>query len=123
MKEKIIKYLNQTKTLEFRELLFHYIDRSGLKDSDVYNSVGLDRRLFSKIRCDSTYIPRKTNILKICISLKLDISDSNHLLASAGYILSTSDEIDLVFSYFIENKIYDIDLINQYLYSTYNTVI
>ena len=63
MNKKINKYLSQNKTMSFKDLLFSYIDRSGLKDSEVYNSAGIDRRLFSKIRCNSNYVLCKENIL------------------------------------------------------------
>ena len=43
----------------FQKLLFNYIDSKVLKDSDVYNNVHIDRRLFSKIRSDCDYHCRK----------------------------------------------------------------
>lgn len=42
-----LKQENENK--KFKSLLFKLIDERGLKDSDVYNKVHLDRRLFSKI--------------------------------------------------------------------------
>ena len=52
MNESLNKFLSQNKTKSFRELLFSFIDRSGLKDSDVYRKAGIYRRLFSKVRCN-----------------------------------------------------------------------
>ena len=49
--------------------------------------------------------------------------DSNKLLNSAGYSLSYNDEFDLVISYCIENKIYDLNIINNYLYSYANATL
>ena len=37
---------------DFQTMLFKLIDDRNLKDSDVYNKVHIDRRLFSKIRSD-----------------------------------------------------------------------
>lgn len=121
MNEKINKYLSQNKTMSFKDLLFSYIDRSGLKDSEVYSSAGIDRRLFSKIRCNSNYVLCKENILKLCISLKLNLEDTSKLLESAGYYLSTTNNYDLILRYCIINKIYDIDTISGYLFD-YNIV-
>ncbi len=117
------KYLNQFKTTSFQKLLFSFIDRSGEKDSDVYNRAGIDRRLFSKIRCNEHYNLCRENILKLCISLKLNLSDSTKLLESAGYSLSTTDDFDLVLRYCITNNIYDIDTINEYLFDYTKTVL
>ena len=116
MNEKINKYLSQNKTMSFRDLLFSYIDKSGEKDSEVYNRAGIDRRLFSKIRCNSNYVLCKENILRLCISLKLNLEDTSRLLESAGYYLSTTNNYDLILRYCIINNIYDIDTITGYLF-------
>ena len=79
MKEQINKYLNQNKSLSFSELLFSYIDKSGKSDSKIYNNVNIDRKLFSKIRCNENYLPKKINVIKLCISLNLDLEDTKKL--------------------------------------------
>ena len=116
MNEKINKYLSQNKTMSFRDLLFSYIDKSGEKDSEVYNRAGIDRRLFSIMRCNSNYVLCKENILRLCISLKLNLEDTSRLLESAGYYLSTTNNYDLILRYCIINNIYDIDTITGYLF-------
>jgi len=121
MNNKLQEYLNQNKSISFSELLFQFIDNSGLTDSEVYNKVNIDRRLFSKIRCSEDYIPKKNNIIKLCLALKLNMVDTNKLLCSAGYSLSTTNDSDLVLLYCIENNIYDI--VNDYLFTYTNTVL
>lgn len=121
MNENLNKFLSQNKTKSFRELLFSYIDRSGLKDSDVYRKAGIDRRLFSKVRCNENYVLCKENILKLCMTLRLNLSDTSKLLESAGYSLSTTNNYDLILRYCIVNKIYDIDTVWGYLFD-YSTV-
>lgn len=116
MNENLNKFLSQNKTKSFRELLFSYIDRSGLKDSDVYRKAGIDRRLFSKVRCNDNYVLCKENILKLCMTLRLNLSDTSKLLESAGYSLSTTSNYDLILRYCIVNKIYDIDTVWGYLF-------
>lgn len=123
MNTKITKYLNQNKTLSFSELLFSYIDKSGLTDTEVYKKVFIDRKLFSKIRCNNNYIPRKENVIKLGLSLSLTKDEINKLLNSAGYSLSTTNNFDLIISFCIENNIYDINIINEYLYTFSNTIL
>lgn len=115
MNESLNKFLSQNKTKSFRELLFSFIDKSGLKDSDVYRKAGIDRRLFSKVRCNENYVLCKENILKLCVSLRLNLDDTSKLLESAGYSLSTTNNYDLILRYCIINKIYDIDTVWGYL--------
>lgn len=123
MNNKIEKYLNQNKTSNFKELLFNFIDKKGLTDSEVYKKSFIDRRLFSKIRCNENYIPKKENIIKLCLALSLKKDELNELLYSAGYSLSTNNKFDLIILFCIENNIYDITIINNYLYNFTNTIL
>ncbi len=116
MKENIEEYLNRIQKVSFNDLLFTYIDELGCKDSDIYKKAEVDRKLFSKIRCSKHYIPKKNVIIKLSLALKLDRNKMNNLLSSAGYALSNSN-FDLVISYCLENKIYDLNIVNDYLFT------
>ena len=106
---------------KFQKLLFSYIDNKGLKDSDVYNKVNIDRRLFSKIRNDN-YHPGKDTIIKLAIALNLSIDELEELLSSASYSLPKNNERDLIIRFSFINRIYNIDTINDFLYD-YNVSI
>ncbi len=120
MNAKLNEYLNCKKTKSFNEMLFSYIDKSGKKDSEIYKKVDIDRKHFSKIRCNNNYIPRRNIIIKLCIALELERDGYNNLLNSAGYSLSNS-KFDMILSFCIDNKIYDMNQINNYLYTFCNT--
>ena len=96
----------------FSKVLFDFIDRSGKTDSEIYKIASVDRRVFSKIRCNKNYIPKKRTIIAIGLALKLTKTDFDTLLLAAGYSLSYSDVFDLIIMYCIENKIYSIAKIN-----------
>lgn len=123
MKQSIISYLNHHKSKSFRDLLFSYIDKSNLKDSDIYKSVDIDRRLFSKIRCNENYIPSKNTIIKLGLALKLDRNSFDKLLNSAGYCLGENNIFDLIVVYCLENSIYDLNVVNDYLFKFCGTVL
>ena len=116
MNTKISEYLNCNKSMSFNELLFSFIDESGHKDSEIYKKVDIDRKLFSKIRCDSNYIPRRNVIIKLCLALGLERNDFNKLLNSAGYSLSSS-RFDQIISYCLDNNVYELSQVNEYLYT------
>ncbi len=120
--EKLKNYLDHNKSKSFNELLFSYIDNIGCKDSEIYKRVDIDRKLFSKIRCGDNYIPRRNIIIKLCIALKLDKTNFNKLLNSAGYSLGNTT-FDLIITYCIDNNIYDLNIINEYLYQYTNAVL
>ena len=71
--------------INFQTLLFKLIDERDLKDSDVYNKVHIDRRLFSKIRSDKNYHPRKETIILLALALELTEAELYKLLESASY--------------------------------------
>ena len=43
----------------------------------------------------------------LCMGAKLNLDETRDLLARAVYALSPCDKTDIIFSYFIENQIYD----------------
>ena len=119
MNTKIMEYLNCNKSKSFNEMLFSFIDKSGHKDSEIYKKVDIDRKLFSKIRCNDNYIPRKNVIIKLCLALELERNEFNKLLNSAGYSLSNS-KFDKIVSYCLDNNVYDLGQVNEYLYTFCN---
>ncbi len=118
----IKEYLDHEVTQGFSSLLFSYIDKSGEKDSTIYKRANVDRKLFSKIRCNLEYIPNKKTVIKLCLSLRLSKIDFDRLLSSAGYALGNT-KFDTIIKYFILNNIYDIDIINDSLFSYVNAVL
>ena len=91
----------------FPQYLLYLIGRKGLKNADVYKRAIVDKKVFSKIKNNPDYHPQKLTALCLCIGAMLDLDEARDLLARAGYALSPCDKTDIIFSYFIENKIYD----------------
>lgn len=100
----------------FHEVLFQRIARSGMSDVEVYKRANIDRKLFSKIRANPAYHPRKNTVLALAIALRMNLEETQDLLSRAEYALSPSSKADVIIRYFIEHRMYDIDLINIVLY-------
>ena len=115
--ESIENYININKKEEtFQTKLFSYIDQRELKDSDVYNKVHIDRRLFSKIRGNKEYHPSKETIILFGIALELDETEVVDLLESASYSLPKNSTFDLIIRFCFKERIYNLNTINELLY-------
>ena len=98
-----MKHLSDT----FSQYLMFLIKEKGLKNADVYKRAIIDKKIFSKIKNNPDHHPQKITALCLCIGARLNLDESKDLLARAGYALSPCDKTDIIFSYFIENEIYD----------------
>lgn len=101
--EERMKHLTDT----FSEYLLYLISDRNMENSDVYKRAVVDKKTFSKIKNNPDYHPQKLTALCLCVGAKLNLDESKDLLARAGYALSPCDKTDIIFSYFIENEIYD----------------
>ena len=119
-KKSIDEFINETKNEnKFQKLLFKFIDDRGLKDSDVYNKVHIDRRLFSKIRSDINYHPSKDTVILLCLALELEEKEAEELLYSASYSLPKNNVYDLIIRFCFIEKIYNLIEVNNLL-DSYN---
>ncbi len=100
---------------KFQKLLFKYIDEKELKDSDVYNKVHIDRRLFSKIRSDEEYHPSKETVILLGLALELNEKEMDDLLRSASYSLPRNNYYDLIIRFCFKEKIYKLTVVNNLL--------
>lgn len=73
------------------------------------------RRHFSKIRSDSSYIPKKDTVISLCLSMKMSFEEAKEIMQCAGYTFSDGLRKDLIAKFFFQNKIYDIYVYREIL--------
>ena len=101
--EERMKHISDT----FSQYLMYLIQDKKMENAEVYKRAIVDKKIFSKIKNNVDYHPQKLTALCLCVGAKLNLDESKDLLARAGYALSPCDKTDIIFSYFIENEIYD----------------
>lgn len=115
--------LSSTTNITFVQKLEQHIRNKNLASADVYKAALMDRRLFSKIVCDTHYKPSKDTALALIFALRLNLSEANDMLERAGYTLSHSIRRDIIIEYFIKEGVYNLNNINAFLYNMNEKII
>ena len=100
----------------FSKLVKKIMDEKGFTSKDIYKNSLINRKLFSALNVNDEYIPSRETAIMYCIALKLNYQESSSLLKSAGYSFYEYSNFDRVIKYFLDNKMFNIDKINDALY-------
>lgn len=111
--ERLIKNLDDT----FAVMLLKLIDLKGLTDVECYKRANVSKQTWYKILNEKNYRPSKNTVIAFAISLELTLKETNQLLATVGFTLSKSLTFDVIVEYFIQNKVYDVMIINEVLFA------
>ena len=101
----------------FSQMVLRKIDERGFKkDSECYTRANMDRRVFSRLRSDKNYHPKKTTAIALAVALEMSLEETKELLMKAGYSLSRSILFDVIIEFCISRHLYNIFTINALLF-------
>ena len=107
---------NPEKMSDFPTYLWSLLKKYDFKkDSDLYKKANISRQHWSLI-ISGKINPSLQTVIKIVFALHADNHECKYLLKKAGYTLASSSDYSLIIRYCIENKIYNIDDVNEILY-------
>ena len=118
-----VKSFTFEKSISFYECLSKHLNNKGMSEPDLYNAVGISRQTFYKIKYEEGYIPRRRTVFYFILILQLNSLQANELLSLAGYQFNPMSNVEQYIKYCIENGLYNIDEINDYLYDNFNDIL
>lgn len=95
---------------KFYKKILEICDEKGLDEVEVYKKAQLSRSIFSKIRSmnRTDYLPSKPTVICICLSLGLNLQETQIMLNYVGYSLSDKMLVDKIIAWAIEHNIFNI---------------
>ena len=99
----------------FEKHLQKYINKKGLKNSEVYASANISKQYFSKL-LKGQVKPSKEKVLALAVGLRLNMDETVDFLRLAGYALSPISQTDVIVEYFIRHKDYNVMKIDVVLF-------
>ncbi len=102
---------------QFSVLLLKLIDKKEMDEVACYKRAGVSRQTWYKILNEKDYRPGKTTVIAFALALRLSEKETDDLLKSVGFTLSGSIKSDLIVRYCLKNKIYNLQEVNDLLYT------
>lgn len=95
---------------EFYNKILEICTKKGLDEVEVYKKANISRSIFSKIRSmnRTDYVPSKPTVICICLSLGLNLQETQIMLNYVGYSLSDKMLVDKIIAWAIEHNIFNI---------------
>ena len=103
----------QAPVLSFSARLLTYVnEKCGGVAPTAYKRAGVSRQVYSRIVSFNDSAVDKQTAMLFCIGLQLTMSEAELLLKSAGYAFSDTIPTDMLFSFCIKQKIWNLKDVN-----------
>ena len=107
--------------VDLYEPINYYCRQKEINESELSKQGNFNRSVLTDIRnmkYTKGYLPKKDILLRICLVLQLTHDETLEILNLAGYTLSEEYPADMIISYAITEKYYDITNIDDAIFRT-----
>lgn len=102
--------------VKFDELLKGEMRKRKIKDNRLYRKSNIEKDAFVRLKNDINKSPSKEIVLALAVGLEMNIFETEAFVEKCGYSLSTDYKQNVILRYFLENKIFDIYIINEMMF-------
>ncbi|MBR6410418.1 MAG: helix-turn-helix domain-containing protein, partial [Clostridia bacterium] len=113
--KEALRRILQNPDVSFCEMLSGLIDAKHMSDVECYKKANVTRQTWHNILTGSRHRPQKNTVLRLAVALELTFSETQELLKTLGLTLSESIRADLIVSFYLKRKVYDIYRIDEEL--------
>jgi hypothetical protein len=114
---EVSEYIKEHKTSgDFAHALERLREEKELTPAELYKKAGVDRRQYSRFMGPEGRHPSIKTAISFGLALKLNRSEFDEFLQTAGYALSCSSSRDVCIMYCLEKGIYDVEEVNALLF-------
>ena len=116
--DEVADYIKEhRKSGGFARTLDRLRNEKGLSPAELYKRANIDRRQYSRFMGPEGRHPSMNTVISFALALRLDRTEFDEFLQTAGYSLRDSSTRDVCIMYCIEKGIYDIDEVNALLFA------
>ena len=98
----------------FVEILYRYMDERGIqKNSQLYKAACVSKQAFSKLISGGVTRPSMETVVGLAFALQLTYEEAVPFFNAAGIALNNASKYDIIVTYFLKNRKYDIWEFNE----------
>ena len=112
--EKLMQQTEDAEKLKFSHDLFHLLNEKQMSNPECFKNACMSQQVFSKIiNSKPGHCPEKKTVIHLALAMRLSLEETERFLNKTGYALTNRYILDLVAVFLIQNKIYDVQLLDE----------
>lgn len=112
--QTLIQHTEKAESRKFSHDLFHFLNKKKISNTECRENACMSQQVFSKIiNSKPGHCPEKKTVIHLALAMRLSLEETERFLNKTGYALTNRYILDLVAVFLIQNKIYDVQLLDE----------